>query len=51
MITIVVYDPDSDQNTIPDSPIIAQGTTTIIQSSIAVEFNGQNAIQTRKVIF
>ena len=48
MIT-VVYNPDSDQNTIPDSPIVSQAPTTIIQSPIRVELDEQNIILTRKV--
>ena len=45
----VIYNPDSDQNTIPDSPIIPEVPTTVIQSSIRVELDEQNTILTRKV--
>ena len=45
----VIYNPDSDQNTIPDSPIVPEAPITVIQSSMRVELDEQNTILTRKV--
>ena len=45
----VIYNPDSDQNTIPDSPIVPEAPTTLIQSSMRVELDEQNTILTCKV--
>ena len=45
----VLYDPDSDQNTIPHSPIVPEAPITVIQSSMRVELDEQNTILTRKV--